>query len=65
MGGKNALEGSGMGLLKSGRRRWGQAVFKTSDSWDESDQSETAASNSKKPSLGTAEEDRPKEHCSV
>lgn len=65
MGGENALVGSGMGLLKSGRRRWGQAVSKTSDSWDESDQSETAASNSKKPSLGTAEEDRPKEHCSV
>ncbi|XP_047205419.1 serine/threonine-protein kinase MAK isoform X2 [Girardinichthys multiradiatus] len=65
MGSENALGGSGMGLLKSGRRRWGQAVSKTSDSWDESDQSETAASNSKKPSLGTAEEDRSsKEHCS-
>ncbi|MEQ2260838.1 hypothetical protein XENORESO_002089 [Xenotaenia resolanae] len=65
MGSENALGGSGMGLLKSGRRRWGQAVSKTSDSWEESDQSETAASNSKKPSLGTAEEDRSsKEHCS-
>ncbi|MEQ2168564.1 hypothetical protein GOODEAATRI_015975 [Goodea atripinnis] len=65
MGSENALGGSGMGLLKSGRRRWGQAVSKTSDSWDESDQSETAASNSKKPSLRTAEEDRSsKEHCS-
>lgn len=64
MGSENAVGGSGMGLLKSGRRRWGQAVSKTSDSWDESDQSETAASNSKKPSLGTAEGDRKQEHCS-
>ncbi|KAK5605003.1 hypothetical protein CRENBAI_003594 [Crenichthys baileyi] len=64
MGTENALGGSGMGLLKSGRRRWGQAVSKTSDSWDESDQSETAASNSKKPSLGTAEDRSSKEHCS-
>uniref|UniRef100_A0A3B5LBB5 non-specific serine/threonine protein kinase n=1 Tax=Xiphophorus couchianus TaxID=32473 RepID=A0A3B5LBB5_9TELE len=61
MGSENAVGGSGMGLLKSGRRRWGQAVSKTSDSWDESDQSETAASNSKKPSLGTAEGDRKQE----
>ncbi|XP_054893292.1 serine/threonine-protein kinase MAK isoform X6 [Poeciliopsis prolifica] len=64
MGSENAVGGSGMGLLKSGRRRWGQAVSRTSDSWDESDQSETAASNSKKPSLGTAEGDRKQEHCS-
>ncbi|XP_032406861.1 serine/threonine-protein kinase MAK isoform X6 [Xiphophorus hellerii] len=64
MGSEKAVGGSGMGLLKSGRRRWGQAVSKTSDSWDESDQSETAASNSKKPSLGTAEGDRKQEHCS-
>ncbi|XP_023181628.1 serine/threonine-protein kinase MAK isoform X8 [Xiphophorus maculatus] len=64
MGSENAAGGSGMGLLKSGRRRWGQAVSKASDSWDESDQSETAASNSKKPSLGTTEEDRKQEHCS-
>ncbi|XP_051796484.1 serine/threonine-protein kinase MAK isoform X3 [Acanthochromis polyacanthus] len=54
----------GMGALKSGRRRWGQTVTKTSDSWEESDLSETSASNSKKPSLGNAEEERsPKEHC--
>ncbi|XP_043960770.1 serine/threonine-protein kinase MAK isoform X3 [Gambusia affinis] len=64
MGSENAVGSSGMGLLKSGRRRWGQAVSKTSDSWDESDQSETAASNSKKPSLGTAEGDRKQEPCS-
>ena len=55
--------GGGMGALKSGRRRWGQTVAKTTDSWEESDPSETAASNSKKPSLGNAEEERsPKEH---
>uniref|UniRef100_A0A3Q1CQC6 non-specific serine/threonine protein kinase n=1 Tax=Amphiprion ocellaris TaxID=80972 RepID=A0A3Q1CQC6_AMPOC len=52
----------GMGVLKSGRRRWGQMVAKTSDSWEESDPSETSASNSKKPSLGNAEERSPKEH---
>ncbi|XP_068565807.1 serine/threonine-protein kinase MAK isoform X4 [Cebidichthys violaceus] len=49
--------GGGTGVLKSGRRRWGQTVAKTSDSWEESDPSETAASNSKKPSLGNAEEE--------
>uniref|UniRef100_A0A3Q2NVF3 non-specific serine/threonine protein kinase n=1 Tax=Fundulus heteroclitus TaxID=8078 RepID=A0A3Q2NVF3_FUNHE len=64
-GGENASGGSGAGPLKSGRRRWGQAVSKTSDSWDESDQSESAASNSKKPSLGSAEENRSrKDLCS-
>uniref|UniRef100_A0A3Q1F3R7 non-specific serine/threonine protein kinase n=1 Tax=Acanthochromis polyacanthus TaxID=80966 RepID=A0A3Q1F3R7_9TELE len=66
--GKVTRQGSedniGMGALKSGRRRWGQTVTKTSDSWEESDLSETSASNSKKPSLGNAEEERsPKEHC--
>uniref|UniRef100_A0A8C9XT04 non-specific serine/threonine protein kinase n=1 Tax=Sander lucioperca TaxID=283035 RepID=A0A8C9XT04_SANLU len=50
--------GGGMGVLKSGRRRWGQTVAKTLDSWEESDPLETAASNSKKPSLGNAEEQR-------
>ncbi|XP_047423691.1 serine/threonine-protein kinase MAK isoform X7 [Mugil cephalus] len=54
----------GIGALKSGRRRWGQTVAKTSDSWEESDPSENAASTSKKPSLGNAEEERnSKEHC--
>lgn len=52
----------GMAVLKSGRRRWGQMVTKNSDSWDELDPSETAASTSKKPSLGNIEEERsPKE----
>ncbi|XP_070842422.1 serine/threonine-protein kinase MAK isoform X1 [Chaetodon trifascialis] len=62
LGSENTIGGGGMGVLKSGRRRWGQTVAKTSDSWDEPDPSETAASNSKKPSLGNAEEERsPKE----
>ncbi|XP_075308653.1 serine/threonine-protein kinase MAK isoform X3 [Odontesthes bonariensis] len=55
--GENSVGASGIGVLKNGRRRWGQTVAKTSDSWDESDQSETAASNSKKPSLGNGEEE--------
>ena len=63
-GSENSVGGPPVGGVKSGRRRWGQAVAKTSDSWEESDQSETAASNSKKPSLGTAEERSAKEHCS-
>ncbi|XP_037550353.1 serine/threonine-protein kinase MAK [Nematolebias whitei] len=63
LGSENSVGGVGMGFLKNGRRRWGQAVAKTSDSWEESDQSETAASNSKKPSLGSADDGSPKEHC--
>ncbi|XP_026779778.3 serine/threonine-protein kinase MAK isoform X2 [Pangasianodon hypophthalmus] len=51
VGNENSLMG-----LKSGRRRWGQT--KLSDSWDESDPSDTAAANSKKPSMG-AEENKP------
>lgn len=51
-----------MAAVKSGRRRWGQTACKATDSWEESDPTETAASNSKKPSLGkTEEERRPKE----
>ncbi|KAM9839250.1 serine/threonine-protein kinase MAK [Aulostomus maculatus] len=62
LGSENSVGAGGMGVLKSGRRRWGQTVAKTSDSWEDSDHSETAASNSKKPSLGNAEEGRsPKE----
>lgn len=63
LGSENSVGGVGMGFLKNGRRRWGQAVAKTSDSWEESDQSETAASNSKKPSLGNEDDWSPKEHC--
>ncbi|TNN84675.1 Serine/threonine-protein kinase MAK [Liparis tanakae] len=56
--------GGGIGGLKSGRRRWGHTVAKTpQDSWEEYEPSETAASNSKKPSLVKAEEGgSPKEH---
>ena len=39
--------------MRSGRRRWGQTV-KTSDSWEESDPSETV-SHSKKPTLRAEE----------
>ncbi|KAG7216798.1 hypothetical protein INR49_021196 [Caranx melampygus] len=64
-GNENSGGGSSMGVMKSSRRRWGQTVAKTSDSWDEVDPSEPAASDSKKPSLGNAEEERsPKEHHS-
>uniref|UniRef100_A0A4W6D112 non-specific serine/threonine protein kinase n=1 Tax=Lates calcarifer TaxID=8187 RepID=A0A4W6D112_LATCA len=57
--------GGGIGVLKSSRRRWGQTVAKTSDSWEETDLAETTASNSKKPTLANAEEERsPKEHHS-
>ncbi|KAL6098005.1 cilk1 [Pungitius sinensis] len=61
--GDNSVGAAGLGVLKNGRRRWGQTVVRTSDSWEESDPAETAASNSKKPSLGNAEEEAgPKEH---
>uniref|UniRef100_A0A3B4TL76 non-specific serine/threonine protein kinase n=1 Tax=Seriola dumerili TaxID=41447 RepID=A0A3B4TL76_SERDU len=52
LGSENNVGGGSMGILKSSRRRWGQTVAKTSDSWEESDHSEPTASNSKKPSLG-------------
>ncbi|XP_056594923.1 serine/threonine-protein kinase MAK isoform X5 [Triplophysa dalaica] len=48
-------ENSLMGL-KNGRRRWGKTNMKASDSWDESDYSDTAVSLSKKPSKGPEEE---------
>ncbi|XP_055784682.1 serine/threonine-protein kinase MAK isoform X1 [Salvelinus fontinalis] len=48
--------------LKSGRRRWGQTVIKATESWDESEPSETSVSHSKKPSLGSEEEKGPKDH---
>ncbi|KAM4606237.1 serine/threonine-protein kinase MAK [Polymixia lowei] len=58
-----SLGGENCGGVKSGRRRWGQTVAKTSDSWEEPDPAETAASNSKKPSLGNVEEEKShKEH---
>ncbi|XP_061821450.1 serine/threonine-protein kinase MAK isoform X2 [Nerophis lumbriciformis] len=48
----------GTGMMKGGRRRWGQTEAKTLDSWDDSDASDTAASHSKKPSLGKSKEER-------
>lgn len=52
-GSVNAI-GGGMGMLKSGRRRWGQS--KTRDSREELDPSEMAVSISKKPTLAKAED---------
>ncbi|KAL1006389.1 hypothetical protein UPYG_G00071760 [Umbra pygmaea] len=49
-------ENSAAGGLKSGRRRWGQTLVKASESWDESEPSDTSVSHSKKPSLGSEEE---------
>ncbi|XP_062235660.1 serine/threonine-protein kinase MAK isoform X4 [Platichthys flesus] len=64
-GSENSAGGGGMAGLRSSRRRWGQTVAKTLDSWEETDQLENTASNSKKPSLGNAEEERSsKEHHS-
>ncbi|XP_055007044.1 serine/threonine-protein kinase MAK isoform X2 [Boleophthalmus pectinirostris] len=57
LGSENGV--GGIGMVKNGRRRWGQTVAKTSDSW-ESDVSETAASISKKPSLIQSEEEKTK-----
>ncbi|XP_051539008.1 serine/threonine-protein kinase MAK-like isoform X3 [Myxocyprinus asiaticus] len=51
VGGENSLIG-----LKNGRRRWGQTSMKPSDSWDESECSDTAVSLSKKPSKGPEDE---------
>lgn len=54
-------ENSALGM-KNGRRRWGQTVVKASDSWDESETSETAVSHSKKPSLGEEDEKSQRRH---
>lgn len=50
-GNENSIVGS-----KSGRRRWGQTILKTSDSWDEFDDSDIGVSYSKKPSIGSMKE---------
>lgn len=52
-GSENAI-GGGMGMLKSGRRRWGQS--KTRESREELDSSEMAVSMSKKPTLAKPED---------
>ncbi|XP_062377678.1 serine/threonine-protein kinase MAK isoform X9 [Sardina pilchardus] len=55
---KSSLPGSENTVVgvKGGRRRWGQTMSKPSDSWDDSDRSDTAVSSSKKPSIGPEEE---------
>uniref|UniRef100_A0A3Q2XHV3 Male germ cell-associated kinase n=1 Tax=Hippocampus comes TaxID=109280 RepID=A0A3Q2XHV3_HIPCM len=58
VGNENNLGPGGAGAVKNGRRRWGQAAVKTSDSSDDPDPSGTVASHSKKPSLGNSEEER-------
>ncbi|XP_041103848.1 serine/threonine-protein kinase MAK-like isoform X2 [Polyodon spathula] len=54
---KPAAAGNGNNIVgsKSGRRRWGQTILKTSDSWDEFD-SDIGVSYSKKPSIGSMKE---------
>ncbi|XP_045154183.1 serine/threonine-protein kinase MAK isoform X1 [Echinops telfairi] len=47
---------------KSTRRRWGQAVFKSGDSWEESEEYNFGASHSKKPSMGVFKEKRKKDY---
>ncbi|XP_037700047.1 serine/threonine-protein kinase MAK isoform X3 [Choloepus didactylus] len=46
---------------KSARRRWGQTVFKSGDSWEEFDEYDFGASHSKKPSMGVLKEKRKKD----
>lgn len=58
VGNENNLGQGGAGAVKNGRRRWGQAAVKTSDSSDDPDPSGTVASHSKKHSLGNSEEER-------
>ncbi|MGH0151201.1 UNVERIFIED_CONTAM: hypothetical protein FKN15_024243 [Acipenser sinensis] len=50
-GNENSIVGS-----KSGRRHWGQTILKTSDSWDEFDDSDIGVSYSKKSSIGSMKE---------
>ncbi|XP_023581130.1 serine/threonine-protein kinase MAK [Trichechus manatus latirostris] len=46
---------------KSARRRWGQTVFKSGDSWDEFEDCDFGASHSKKPSVGVFKEKKKKD----
>ncbi|XP_044514083.1 serine/threonine-protein kinase MAK isoform X1 [Gracilinanus agilis] len=46
---------------KNGRRRWGQTVFKTGDSWEDVDDSDFGASHSKKPSISAPKEKKKKD----
>ncbi|XP_047590694.1 serine/threonine-protein kinase MAK isoform X3 [Lutra lutra] len=46
---------------KSARRRWGQTVFKSGDSWEEFEDCDLGASHSKKPSMNIFKEKRKKD----
>ncbi|XP_021552683.1 serine/threonine-protein kinase MAK isoform X3 [Neomonachus schauinslandi] len=46
---------------KSSRRRWGQTVFKSGDSWEEFEDCDLGASHSKKPSMSVFKEKRKKD----
>ncbi|XP_059035224.1 serine/threonine-protein kinase MAK isoform X1 [Mustela lutreola] len=46
---------------KSARRRWGQTVFKSGDSWEEFEDCDLGASHSKKPSMNVFKEKRKKD----
>ncbi|XP_070100182.1 serine/threonine-protein kinase MAK isoform X4 [Equus caballus] len=46
---------------KSGRRRWGQTVFKSGEGWEEFEDCDFGASHSKKPSMGVFKEKRKKD----
>ncbi|XP_072459903.1 serine/threonine-protein kinase MAK isoform X2 [Notamacropus eugenii] len=46
---------------KNGRRRWGQTVFKTGDSWEDIDDSDFGVSHSKKPSISVSKEKKKKD----
>nr|KAF6506395.1 male germ cell associated kinase [Rousettus aegyptiacus] len=52
---------NGMLGHKSGRRRWGQTVFRSGDSWEEFEDCDFGASHSKKPSVGVLKEKRRKD----
>ncbi|XP_048363912.1 serine/threonine-protein kinase MAK isoform X2 [Sphaerodactylus townsendi] len=52
---------SGAMGLKNCRRRWGQTVLKTTDSWDDFEDAEFGHSYSKKPSITTIHEKKSKE----
>ncbi|XP_061521855.1 serine/threonine-protein kinase MAK isoform X2 [Phycodurus eques] len=58
VGNENKIDLGGPGMVKNGRRRWGQTAATTPESWEDSDQSDTAASHFKKPSLGNSDEER-------
>ncbi|XP_021116322.1 serine/threonine-protein kinase MAK isoform X2 [Heterocephalus glaber] len=46
---------------KTARRRWGQAVFKSGDVWEEFEDGDFGASHSKKPSIGVFKEKKKKD----